>query len=263
MNTDQVSNGSLPDAEAVARSKIGRHVTYFALAATAGLGVVAICVALTGDATNKEKFIYVKDVLTIVLPLMGTWVGTVLAFYFSRENFAAAAKQSAELVRQLSPEQRLESIAVSAVMLDMGASTTLKLSLSGVEDLSKYRLKADIVDALMEKHRRNRLPIVDNSGKILYVIHRSYLDQFLVKCAESGGTRMIDVTLKDLLEAEELKSIFISFAVVGKEARMITVKQAMDGNANCSDAFVTEDGTKGSRALGWITNVMVREKAIS
>ena len=259
-NTQTPSN-SLSDAEAIARSKIGRHVTYFALTTTFLLGFTAIMVALLSNEPDKERFVYVKDILTIILPLVGTWVGTVLAFYFSRENFVAAAKQTADLVRQLTPEQRLQSIAVTEVMLDMSAATTLKLTLPTPEDAPKIKVKADVVEALLEKNKRNRLPIIDSTGKVLYVVHRNYIDQFLLKCAEAGNTQVADATLQDLLDAEGLKAIFQAFAVVGKEARLITVKQSIDGNPNCSDAFVTEDGTNGSKAIGWITNVMVQEKS--
>jgi hypothetical protein len=263
-DVSNTSASALSDAEAIARSKIGRHVTYFALTVTALLGTTAILVAIFSKETDvKDRFVYVKDVLTIVLPLIGTWVGTILAFYFSRENFVAAAQQTANLVRQLTPEQRLQSIGVTEVMLDMSAPTTSRLTLSTPEEAGKLKLKADVVDAILEKNKRNRLPIVDGDGKVLYIIHRSFVDKFLVKRAEATDTQVADATLQDLLATEDLKAIFQSFAVVGKEARLISVKQAMDGNPNCSDAFVTEDGTKGSRALGWITNVIVQEKAVA
>lgn len=261
-NTQTPSN-SLSEAEAIARSKIGRQVTYFALTTTFLLGFTAIMVALLSKEADKERFVYVKDILTIILPLVGTWVGTVLAFYFSRENFVAAAKQTADLVRQLTPEQRLQSIAVTDVMLDMSAATTLKLTLPTSEEATKIKIKADVVEALLEKNKRNRLPILDSTGKVLYVVHRNYIDQFLVKRAEAGGTQVADATLQDLLDAEGLKAIFQAFAIVGKDARLIAIKQSMDGNPNCSDAFVTEDGTNGSKAIGWITNVMVQEKSVA
>ena len=260
VDTPTPSN-SISDSEAVARSKIGRQVTYFALATTFLLGLTAIIVALRSDEPDKEKFIYVKDILTIILPLVGTWVGTVLAFYFSRENFVAAAKQTADLVRQLTPEQRLQSIPVTEVMLDMSAATTLKLTLPTPDDAAKIKVKSHIVDALLEKNKRNRLPIVDSTGKVLYVVHRNYIDQFLLKQSEIGGTQVADATLQNLLDEAGLKPIFQAFAIVGKDARLIAVKQSMDGNPNCSDAFVTEDGTSESKAVGWITNVIVQEKS--
>lgn len=255
-DTSQISN-----EEAVARSKIGRQVTYFALTVTALLGFTAILVAMWG-ADAKERFTYVKEVLAIVLPLIGTWVGTVLAFYFSRENFVAAASQTADIVRQLTPEQRLQSIPVSEAMLDMTASTTTKLVLATEDDAQKVKLKTDVVDAILEKSNRNRLPIVDSAGRVLFVVHRSLIDKFLVKRVAGGGT-LEDLTLKDLLAQEDQKAVFQSFATVNRDAKLIAVKLAMDGNSNCSDAFVTEDGTKGSKALGWITNIVVQEKSVA
>jgi hypothetical protein len=148
-NTTQTS-----DTEAIARSKIGRHVTYFALTITAVLGLAAIVVSLR-VADAEKQFAYVKDVLTIVLPLIGTWVGTVLAFYFSRENFVAAAQQTADLVRQLTPGERLQSIAVTEAMLDMSASTTTKLVLATTDDAENINLKTDVVGAILEKHNRS------------------------------------------------------------------------------------------------------------
>lgn len=263
-DTNQTTPGSLTDAEIVARSKIGRHVTYFALAVTGTLAVVAITVAIFRDGTDVDKrFVYVKDILTIVLPLIGTWVGTVLAFYFSRENFNAAAKQATELVRQMTPEQRLQSISVTEVMLDMSAAETIKLSLPTENDAVKFKLKADIVDAILEKNKRNRLPIVDTEGRVLYVLHRSFIDKFLVTKSGVGGTAVADATLQDMLAVVELKSAFTAFAVLGKNAKLIAAKEAIDGNPNCSDVFITSDGTKGSKAIGWITNVIVQEKSVA
>lgn len=254
-NTVQASS-----TEAIARSKIGIHVTYFALTVTALVALTAILIALTGHDPDKN-FAYVKDVLTIVLPLLGTWVGTVLAFYFSRENFVAAANQTADLVRQFTPEQRLQSIPVTKVMLDMTTQATTKLIISTETDIEKIRLKADIVETIFDTQNRNRLPIVDSTGRVLHVLHRSLVDKFLVKYAEMTEIPSSEATLKDLLEQQDLKIIFQSFATVNRDAKLITVKLAMDGNPSCSDAFVTEDGTKRSAALGWITNVIVQENS--
>lgn len=263
-DANQTVPGSVTDAELVARSKIGRHVTYFALAVTGTLAVVAIAVAIFRDGADVDKrFVFVKDVLTIVLPLIGTWVGTVLAFYFSRENFTAAAKQATDLVRQMTPDQRLQSIAVTEVMLDMNADGTTKLLLPAEGDAVKFKLKADIVDALLEKTKRNRLPIIDSDGRVLYVLHRSFIDKFLVTKSEVGGTAVVDATLQDLLAVKDLKSAFTAFAVLGKSAKLIAAKEAIDGNPNCSDVFITTDGTKGSKAIGWITNVIVQEKSVA
>lgn len=147
-------------------------------------------------------------------------------------------------------------------MLDMTTPETVKLTLATPNDAVNFKLKADIVDELLEKSDRNRLPIIDSQGKVLYVLHRSFIDKFLVKQVEAGTT-LTDITLQDLLSTQDLKSIFQSFATVGTVSRLNAVKQAMDGNPNCSDCFVTEDGSKATKARGWITDVIVREKAVA
>ena len=52
-----------------------------------------------------------------------------------------------------------------------------------------------------------------------------------------------------------------AFGAVNKTAKLITVKNQIDGSPDCSYVFVTEDGTKNSQAIGWITNVIVAEKS--
>src|SRR5215471_8029519 len=46
----------------------------------------AVAIALSGSARADTS----RLVFSSVLPLLGTWVGTVLAFYFARENLQAA-----------------------------------------------------------------------------------------------------------------------------------------------------------------------------
>lgn len=256
-NTQPTAN-SLSDAESLERTKIGKYVIIFSLIIILVLASLTLLVIFNSSDATDKKFNNAKDTITIILPLIGTWIGTILAFYFSRENYAIAAQQSANLVRQLTPEQRLQSIPVTDVMLDMSATTTLKLTLPPGNNFNLINLKNDIIDPL-EKNNRNRLPVLDNTGKILYILHQSYIDKFLVK--QPIGTQSNNLTLQNLLNDPAFSKIFGAFAIVGKNARLIAVKQLIDGSPDCSDVFVTEDGTSGSRVVGWITNVIVQERS--
>src|SRR3954471_18215413 len=53
------------------------------------VGIVVMSVMAIGFAV-KSRADTSRLVFSSVLPLFGTWVGTVLAFYFARENLAAA-----------------------------------------------------------------------------------------------------------------------------------------------------------------------------
>src|SRR5829696_2303043 len=59
-----------------------------------GIVVVSIVAISTAGKTRAETS---RLVFSSVLPLPGTWVGTVLAFYFARENLAAATESTLRL----------------------------------------------------------------------------------------------------------------------------------------------------------------------
>lgn len=96
-------------AEMIARANIGKNVIYFSLGTVGALGIAAIVSTyfVSGEPDKvKEKYNLIRDTFTLLLPVLGTWVGTVLAFYFSRENFAEAAS----FMKQLTPDQKLQEI---------------------------------------------------------------------------------------------------------------------------------------------------------
>jgi len=262
-NTNTDPNSS--HAELAARADIGKNVIYFSLATVGILGLAAISAAVfLGDGDKDvgiadKRFALVRDTFTMLLPVLGTWVGTMLAFYFSRENFAEAAKQTANLVKQLSPEQKLEQIPVVEAMISLEDMTAVKYTLSKPED--KVKLWEDIVEGVFNKYDKNRLPILDDAGRVKYVIHRSIIDKFIAEKAISGDTDAKSLSLSDMIASDNYGQVAAAFGAVGKTTKLIAVKQQIDGNPNCSDVFVTEDGTKNSRAVGWITNVIVAEKA--
>ena len=52
-----------------------------------------------------------------LLPLWGTWIGTVLAFYFGKANFDAVTKSYQDAIRNLTPEEKIAKLPVKDVML--------------------------------------------------------------------------------------------------------------------------------------------------
>ena len=118
-----------------------------------------------------------------------------------------------------------------------------------------------MLDALLNKSGKNRLPLIDVDGKAKYLIHRSIIDKFISEKALSGTALTADLTFKDLLDSDQYKQISTAFGVVSRTAKLNAVKILIDSNPNCSDVFVTEDGTKNSKAIGWITNIILAEKS--
>jgi hypothetical protein len=91
-------------------------------AAVLGITILSWVTIATADAAANGR---AQNVLNAVLPLFGTWVGTVLAYYFARENFEAASNSTSQLVSQLTPDEKLRSIPVASVMTRSGFITAL------------------------------------------------------------------------------------------------------------------------------------------
>ena len=82
-----------------------------------GLIVIIISVIILGlvgaiiiwKDSSKAQFVY-----TSLLPMVGTWVGVVLAFYFGKENYEAASKGLENIINKLTPDV-LDDIPVSQI----------------------------------------------------------------------------------------------------------------------------------------------------
>src|SRR5215218_4627465 len=61
------------------------------------VGIVSISAVAIAAAGATDRAETSRLVFSAVLPLLGTWVGTVLAFYFARENLAAATESTLRL----------------------------------------------------------------------------------------------------------------------------------------------------------------------
>lgn len=206
---------------------------------------------------SNDKAASAQSVFNTTLPLIGTWVGTVLAFYFTSHNFDAAAKNAREMVNQLTPKEKLQSIIVKDVWIPMENATTLTLDKdaeNGVNLMTKMIAK-------LEKKDYQRLPILDMDGRVKYVVHRSLIDRFVVQCVRDKKDPQT-LTLANMLEDEDLKKVLTgSFKTLRATSNLAEAKEFIDKIETCQDVFATEDGTAKTKALGWVTNVIVGEQA--
>jgi hypothetical protein len=139
-----------------------------------GIFLLGFVVLSRDNSSDTTKYVFAA-----VLPLLGTWVGTVLAHYFQKENQAAANQSISDLVKTVSAPGKLASLPVKDYMIGPGKIITLPVELQGMKD-SEIPLRA-IVDHLNLK-QRDRLPLfADNkgSGAARCVIHLSKIQKFL------------------------------------------------------------------------------------
>lgn len=230
---------------------IAKWVILFSFSIIGVLGFSAI-IAIALDSDEK-KVIAIKDVLSILLPVIGAWAGTVIAYYFSRENFESATKNTKSLVRQLTPTQILESTLFKDVMIPINQATKLFLT----EDESKILIKPDILDAVIDAENRNRLPVLSDEGRMKYMLHRSLLDRFLIKFV-TQGKKIEEISLANFLTDTEFKKIAReSFGTLSQESTLAEAKALMDKAPYCSDVFATENGREDGKVVGWVTNGII------
>jgi hypothetical protein len=222
------------------------------LAMTVIILSAALIAMLSGVAIAfaGEKATTAKDVLNTVLPLIASWVGTVLAYYYSRENLSAATRNATEMAQQLSGAEKLQILRVRDSMIPVDRIDTMK-----VDDTTPLR---DIVDFL-RKHSRQRLPIFSERGVIRFIVHLSTINAFLSHCALEK--RSLDgLTFGDLIaEPAHAELLRTSFGVVGETATLAEAKAALEQHREREDVFITRSGGRDEPVLGWITdNDLVR-----
>jgi CBS domain-containing protein len=247
-----MSNGSEQTIASAAdqdtRNRIAFWITFGGLIAVTILG--AFVIVLANDRSDAAKLVFGS-----LLPLLGTWVGTVLAFYFAKANFESAAKNTKDL---LGITERLRSTPVESVMLKMSDPSVIKKTLVAPEIPESLKI-AELVKT-MRDNRRHRLPVLNSNSSPVFVIHLSTLTDFICTQALSGppgGKPVIDLTIGDLQAVNELYQQILAWTCVKLGATLAEAKLAMESTPNCSDVFVTTSGLKSDPVVGWITNVEI------
>ncbi|GAB6010981.1 CBS domain-containing protein [Viscerimonas tarda] len=229
----------------------GKNETTNTIAKWVTGGVIVATLAIAGLSlwlldTKKEAFNFIGQSL---LPLWATWFGTVLAFYFTKENLDAANKSTEKLLNKLTAgEQKLQSRSVLSVMKPVKEIKTLYLDLHGENPLS------EIIE--MEEFKPfNRFPVFNSekAKKIDCIVHRLVMLEYLYGLPE---TDTASKTLNDFLTGskdirEKLKD---SAGFVSETATLLDAKTEMERLENCEDVFVTQTGKNSEEILGWITD---------
>ncbi|MGG7054847.1 hypothetical protein [Nitrosomonas sp. ANs5] len=186
------------------RDRIAICVIYGSLLFLLVLAAMAILVVAIYDQDALKEIS--QNVFNGLLPLFGAWVGAVLAFYFSKDNFQAASKSVRDTVREFNPQlEKLRRRQVKDVMVQISAIKRIKLGLkSGEEKL----MITTLVDFLKEA-AVSRIPVFDENNVVRYVLHQSMFYKFIVmKSMEPGEVFQCDkATLQDFLHFKGMKEM--------------------------------------------------------
>jgi hypothetical protein len=213
-------------------------------ASVVGIVIVASVAIVFADDDRAEAS---RLVFSSVLPLLGTWVGTVLAFYFARENLAAATESTLRLAgRELATP-------VTDVMIRQ--SEWLTYNLAEGEDVEGVQLSAIHAKMRTIDPPSRRLPILNPSGAVLYVIHDSTLTAYAESEGQTSAT--LDKTVGDLLAVPEYQQLVEAIGFVAETATVGDARIAMTSIKYCNDVFVTPSGKRDEPATGWLTNTLL------
>jgi hypothetical protein len=210
------------------------------------LGVVVVSVVAIWTA-GKDRAETSRLVFSSVLPLLGTWVGTVLAFYFARENLAAATESTLRLagIETTTP--------VTSVMIREAEFIAYDLGTSDKADDIPLADVRDKMRALAPPSRR--LPIRDASGAVLYVVHDSTLTAYAE--SQKQTTETLNKQMGDLLKEPAFSDLVKAIGFVSERATVADARAKMGSIKNCNDVFVTPNGNPDERATGWLTNTLL------
>ena len=225
------------------------------------LGIVWLSIVIIQKGTSGNE---AQSVLNSVLPLFGSWVGTVLAYYFSRENFEAATRSVNDMAKQLTAQDKLHAAKVKDTMIRRAIfhAEIVKNTTDGKPNFASAELKLSLIlDRLDKANKGSRIPILDENDHPLYLIHRSNIDRFLATKALDGYS-IKGLNLKDLLDDPGMQEILDhGFTLVRQDADLAEAKDKMDNARDCLDLLVTQNGKENEPVLGWITNAKIEEVA--
>lgn len=181
---------------------MGNTITQVVMWGTIGIGVIGIIFAMialwagSDEEKIKTAFSIIQYVFGALLPLWGTWIGTVLAYYYSKDNFESANRNVQQLVDKITSEKKLESVKAKNVMILR--RELIVQTLGSREDLSRFKLKEDCIDFL-NKHKIKRVVILDDADRAKYVIHRDLISYFIAE-EILAGKPIAGYTLKDMYD---------------------------------------------------------------
>lgn len=226
-----------------ARGQLAAFITVVSVAGVITLAIIIVVTNTPARALNGQW------VLGTVLPVIGTWVGTILAFYFGKANFESAAN----FARQLTPQDKLRVIPVKTKWIPRDAM------FFKTAPIDALKISA-VLDEMDKLNKGDRLPVLTDKFVANYVIHRSELDQYIATKARKNVPGTADLTFGDFFkECPDREKMFAtSFGTVKSDATLADAQVAMQQTKNCEDVFVTADGTPAGEVLGWITDNIIQ-----
>jgi len=237
------------------RNSIAIVITVLVVGVTVFIAIYMLVYNHTAGTDNKFDMSFIGQTL---LPLWGTWLGTVLAFYFGKANFESASKSYQEAIKSVTPDEKIAKLLVKDVMLPVNKIEMLDY------DTEKNVVIKDILNYKRFKDY-NRFSVFDKFKVVKYMIHRSTFFEYMYDNSLLPADKTIkDPVLDNLLTStdDKFKNVLTrGFGFVCVEATVLDAKKVIDSIDECKDVFITQTGKPTEPVLGLLTNTMIFEKA--
>lgn len=234
------------------------------------MGLILAFIALNSNAENvAESKEIIQMILTAILPLFGTWVGTILAFYYSKENLQAANNTVNSLVEKLTSDVKLSTIKVTDVMIELNKIIMFPYPTT----TNNAELKLMTILDHIKNNNIHRAILMDEHKKVKYVIHKNIIEEYFAdvflkltsKSDVSAANTIYELTFNNLLEDSNeraINTIINGIAFIKEDATLAQAKEIMIGNRYCTNIFVTKNASANESILGWITDVDIAKYSV-
>lgn len=192
------------------------------------------------------------QLIGLVLPVLGTWVGTVLAFYFARENLQAA--QSAFVSGSSQPKRTAaQAMTEISLILTFNSETALKQPISAIEDEIK-------------NHRLERGVFLNEKGHVEFILHENTITRFVSHYSgQEQSLKDRSANLSELLKQEDktggtIDNLVRTFDAVSREDSLEICRALFKSRPLLKNLVVTESGARTDKALGLITPDILGEQ---
>ena len=215
------------------------------------LGFAFIITIIVISYGKMMTFNEVKELSNIFLPVIATWVGTVIAFYFGKENFESANERVKEMVNKINPIEQLKKVLIKDVMITFDKITKFELP----EGKDYKTVKLIELLTICKNSGITRIPIIQSNKVLVTVIHRSIIDLLISKYSLNPvqNEDIKEFTIQKLIDDNETKVFIKTQLCIKEDATLYDAKSAYDNEPNAQDVFITKSGSITEPVLGWVT----------
>jgi hypothetical protein len=204
--------------------------------------IIAFAVLASSQGPVQEKIdTLLMSLFTAVLPVFATWVGTIMAFYFTNESFSRAAASVREATAQKAPA---ESVISRMIPYDK------------IEKIDNIRRglardqRLDQVVKLMSNVVITRVIVFDDTKSPVFILRKKRMEKLLGPELKFNDQTK-DYKIDNYLREDDNDKDATTFGFVKETDTMNDASIAMR-NTGSVDVFVTKNGQKTESVLGWI-----------